>query len=95
MHEAGGRKKHQRISGPDYGLPSQHRGRGFSLALTPRVDILPEGYGFGRGYATDPAMHPIARVQAPGTGDKEMEMGDDEDREEDCGEDRRCIRSKI
>ncbi len=56
------------------------------------MSILPENYGFGRGY---PATRSIARVQAPGTGDEEMEMGDDENREEDCGEDRGCTRSKI
>ncbi len=70
----------------------QHHGRGFSPAPTPRVSILPENYGFGRGY---PATCSIAHVQAPGTGDEEMEMGDDENREEDYGEDRRCFQSKI
>ncbi len=59
------------------------------------MDILPEGYTFGRGYPTGSATRLIPRVQAPGTGDEEMEMGDDENREEDCGEDRRCVQSKI
>ncbi len=59
------------------------------------MDILPEGYTFGRGYPTGSMTRPIARVQAPGTGNEEMEMGDDEDREKDCGEDRGCIQSKI
>ncbi len=87
---------HQRIFGPDYGFPLQHRGRGLLPALPPRVNLLPEGYTFGRGYPTGSAMHPIPRVQAPGTGDKEMEMGDAKTRdEEDSGEDCGRTRSKI
>ncbi len=108
MHETGERRTHQRIFGPDYRLPSQHRGRGLSRVLPPRVDLLPEGYTYGRGYPTGSAMRPIPRVQAPGTGDEEMEMGDaktgDEEMEtgdaktgdeEDSREDRGRTRSKI
>ncbi len=86
-HEAKEQKKstHQIIHGPSYGVPSQHRGRGFSLVSTPHVRLLPEGYGFGRGYSTDPAMHPATRDQASGMGDQEMETEDSGGRREGCG----------
>ncbi len=73
---------HQRIHGPNYRTPLQCRGRGFSPAPTPRIRLLPEGYGFGRGYPADPAMHPATRDQASGTGDEEMETEDNEGRGE-------------
>ncbi len=52
-HEAKEQQRsiHQTIHGPSYGVPSLHRGRGFSPAPTPRVrHLLDEGFSFGRGY---------------------------------------------
>ncbi len=87
---------HQRISGPDYGLPMQHRGRGLLPALPPRVDLLPRGYTFGRGYPADSVTHSIPRIQAPGTGGEEMETGDAKTGDEEgSGEDRGRTTSKI
>ncbi len=78
---------HQIIHGPDFGTPLQFRGRGFSPAPTPRVSLLPEVYSFGRGYTTDPVMHPVTRDQASGTGDEEMETEDSERRGKGRGKD--------